>query len=286
MRSVGVRSTSGKTKSAPCSTARAKDRRGKTRSAPRADPRSVPALYTAYHDVQTSPDGDHAVVLLGDAAHAMSPQLGQGCNLALMDALVLAECVHAFPTDPARAIATYSSRRRTHLLVYGQATRWLTPFFQGDVGLLGDLRDLFMAPAGKLPFVRKLMTVSMSGTLGSWLGSTLALPPRVSEVPGLPPLHHLMVDVSVTAPFCAVTVTVPALKPKATPLLSAALLTSATAVLLELQPTNSVTSSFEPSENVPVAVSCWFRRRDRRGIGRDGDRRERRRGHGDVGRCR
>jgi 2-polyprenyl-6-methoxyphenol hydroxylase-like FAD-dependent oxidoreductase len=143
-------------------------------------------LYTAYHDVQTWPYGDASVVLLGDAAHAMSPQLGQGCNLALMDALVLAECVHAFPTDPARAIATYSSRRRTHLLVYGQATRWLTPFFQGDVGLLGDLRDLFMAPAGKLPFVRKLMTVSMSGTLGSWLGSTLALPPRVSEVPGLP----------------------------------------------------------------------------------------------------
>ncbi|MGZ3417741.1 MAG: FAD-dependent oxidoreductase [Polyangiales bacterium] len=143
-------------------------------------------VYTAYHDVQTWPYGDDAVVLLGDAAHAMSPQLGQGCNLALMDALVLAECVHAFPSEPARAIATYSSRRRTHLLVYGQATRWLTPFFQGDVGLFGDLRDVFMAPAGKLPFVRKLMTVSMSGILGSWLGRTLALPPRISEVPGLP----------------------------------------------------------------------------------------------------
>jgi 2-polyprenyl-6-methoxyphenol hydroxylase-like FAD-dependent oxidoreductase len=144
-------------------------------------------VYTAYHDVRAYPYGDDSVVLLGDAAHAMSPQLGQGCNLALMDALVLAESVHAFPEHPARAIATYALRRRTHLSLYGQATRWLTPFFQGDAGVLGDLRDLFMAPAGRIPFVRRLMTLSMSGTLGSWLGHTMALPPRESQVPGLLP---------------------------------------------------------------------------------------------------
>lgn len=148
-------------------------------------------LFAAYHDVESFPWSDDGVVVLGDAAHAMSPQLGQGCNLALMDALVLAECVHAFVDRDAtrdgidRALAAYAHRRRAHLAVYTQATRWLTPFFQSDVAMLGELRDVFMPLFGRLPFARRLMTTSMSGTLGGWSGERMALPARVSEVPSL-----------------------------------------------------------------------------------------------------
>ncbi len=52
-----------------------------------------------------------AVVLLGDAAHAMTPNLGQGACLALEDAVVLAAQLAA-DTDVARAVARYDQQRR------------------------------------------------------------------------------------------------------------------------------------------------------------------------------
>jgi FAD-dependent urate hydroxylase len=48
------------------------------------------------HDVPRVPRWfDRRVVLLGDAAHAVSPSAGQGASLALEDALALAECLRA-----------------------------------------------------------------------------------------------------------------------------------------------------------------------------------------------
>ncbi|MFP3989895.1 FAD-dependent monooxygenase [Streptomyces sp. E11-3] len=56
----------------------------------------------AYHRGRT--------VLLGDAAHAMPPSLGQGGNQAIEDAVVLAH--HATPTaDPGAALASYTRDR-------------------------------------------------------------------------------------------------------------------------------------------------------------------------------
>ena len=49
--------------------------------------------------------------LLGDACHAMVPYLGQGANMAIEDACVLARCLEAGP-DPAAALARYEAARR------------------------------------------------------------------------------------------------------------------------------------------------------------------------------
>ena len=54
---------------------------------------------------------DGRVALLGDAAHAMEPTLGQGANSAFVDAAVLLEELLA-GTDPAMALRRYESRRK------------------------------------------------------------------------------------------------------------------------------------------------------------------------------
>ena len=45
--------------------------------------------WARYADVRCAKPFNGRVVCIGDAAHAMSPQLGQGCNMALIDALTL-----------------------------------------------------------------------------------------------------------------------------------------------------------------------------------------------------
>lgn len=54
---------------------------------------------------------DGAIVLLGDAAHAMAPNLAQGAGSALVDAVVLAWEL-AQPGDRAAALVRYDARRR------------------------------------------------------------------------------------------------------------------------------------------------------------------------------
>src|ERR1700739_2472411 len=67
------------------------------------------------HDIYRLPklDSYHrgSVVLLGDAAHAMTPNLGQGGGQALEDAIVLAAAVSRTP-DVATAPARYDHQRR------------------------------------------------------------------------------------------------------------------------------------------------------------------------------
>ena len=51
------------------------------------------------------------VVLVGDAAHATSPNMAEGAAMALEDALVLAECLRGLETLPA-ALSAFEARRR------------------------------------------------------------------------------------------------------------------------------------------------------------------------------
>ena len=53
------------------------------------------------------------LVLIGDAAHAMSPGYGQAANFALEDAVTLAACLQREDTDLASALQAYSQERMT-----------------------------------------------------------------------------------------------------------------------------------------------------------------------------
>jgi 2-polyprenyl-6-methoxyphenol hydroxylase-like FAD-dependent oxidoreductase len=136
------------------------------------DPAQV--TFSSYHDVTLRPWHTRNCVYLGDAAHATSPQLGQGCNLALVDAQALAQALAAHDTLAA-ALADYSRRRRRHLAFYQRATRWLTPLFQSDSRLWGLLRDVSMPLLARVPWVRRQMVWTMCG-LKEGVLSALPLP--------------------------------------------------------------------------------------------------------------
>src|SRR6478752_8172109 len=119
-------------------------------------------LSAGYHDVVMSPWHTRRQVFIGDAAHAMSPQLGQGTNLALMDASTL--CAALSEDAPlVVALERYSRARQAHIDFYQFASRWLTPLFQSDLQALGPLRNVAMSLACRMPFMREEMLRTMSG---------------------------------------------------------------------------------------------------------------------------
>lgn len=134
-------------------------------------------LFSEYYDVVMWPWNSRRVVYLGDAAHATSPQLGQGCNLALLDAWVLSQCLAEHPVLH-DALYSYSSARRSHVGWYQFITRWLTPFFQSELTLLGPLRDLVFGPSMAVPFVKRQMVEAMAGISLGPLVRPLELPRR------------------------------------------------------------------------------------------------------------
>lgn len=139
-------------------------------------------LFVRYSDVSMSRCDGPGLVYLGDAAHAMSPQLGQGANLALIDAHVLAQCLSlessTFGVDA--CLREYSRRRSGQLGYYQWATRFLTPFFQSDHTALGWLRDAVMGQATRVEIARRLMLQSMAGVrtgFSPWAAMDLRMPP-------------------------------------------------------------------------------------------------------------
>jgi len=52
-----------------------------------------------------------SVLLIGDAAHAVSPSLGQGCNSALQDAVLFNECLDHHRDDWRLALSSFTNRR-------------------------------------------------------------------------------------------------------------------------------------------------------------------------------
>ena len=98
------------------------------------------------------------VVLIGDAAHAMSPMMGQGGCMAIEDALVLAEELRSAGDIPA-AIAAYEKRRRPRVDWVREQSRALTELVRqpavvrntalrerGSSGFYDRFRPLVAAP--------------------------------------------------------------------------------------------------------------------------------------------
>ena len=135
----------------------------------------------SYRDAVLSVWHRGRMVLVGDAAHAMSPQLGQGVNMALMDAWILREALRQAGSIDA-ALARYERERRAHTAIYQFWSRWLTPVFQSERDGIARLRDLFLLPFGRLPGGRGNMLRVLSGTQRGWLGRMQLDPDFMQEM--------------------------------------------------------------------------------------------------------
>ncbi len=101
-------------------------------------------------------------VLVGDAAHAMSPHLGQGANLALVDADALVRSLACSATLTA-AFERYVEATRDRVRFYSRLSRVLSPFFQGGGAVLGLGRDVALPLMTLVPPLRRQMELSLAG---------------------------------------------------------------------------------------------------------------------------
>ncbi len=103
------------------------------------------------------------LAIIGDAAHRASPQLGQGANMALLDAMALAMALDRH--DIGDALHSYAMARRWHVQIY-QAMSWaFTPQYQSDSRWLPMLRDRALFPLSQIAPVPRILTALVCGTM-------------------------------------------------------------------------------------------------------------------------
>jgi 2-polyprenyl-6-methoxyphenol hydroxylase-like FAD-dependent oxidoreductase len=127
--------------------------------------------FASYRDVSLSHWRRGRVLVMGDAAHGTSPQLGQGANLALIDSVMLAHHLSR-EGDIDSALEKFQRARRPHIRFYRWASRALTPAFQSESRIIPWLRDTFLPYANMIPGGRYMTRTTLSGVrkfpFGKW----------------------------------------------------------------------------------------------------------------------
>ena len=101
--------------------------------------------------------GDN-ILLIGDAAHAVSASLGQGCNASLQDVWLFNQCLDQHQDDWAQALPAFTAQRLS------------------DVHALRDLSD-YSFPRSKLMGLEFIFRITLGKKLGRWF------PPLAKPLP-------------------------------------------------------------------------------------------------------
>ena len=112
----------------------------------------------------TLPPHADGIVFIGDSAHSTSPQLGQGANMALLDAAALAHAL-SISDSLEEGLAAYAAARRGHVRLFQLLSYMFTPFYQSDSQAIAWLRDRLVATVAKVPPAPQILASIVSGTL-------------------------------------------------------------------------------------------------------------------------
>ncbi|BAT60768.1 2-octaprenylphenol hydroxylase [Variibacter gotjawalensis] len=104
------------------------------------------------------------LAIIGDAAHSASPQLGQGANMALLDAAALAHAIEQ-TASVEDALAAYCGMRHWHIRAFQALSFLFTPFYQSDSTLLPIVRDRLVAVLATIPPGPQVLAAMVAGTL-------------------------------------------------------------------------------------------------------------------------
>ncbi len=115
------------------------------------------------HHTLLAPVGNR-IAFVGDSAHSTSPQLGQGANMALLDARAL---YHALETgsDVADALERYANARRWHMRLFQLLSAAFTPFYQSDSAALAFIRDRMVSTIARIPPAPQFLASMVAGTV-------------------------------------------------------------------------------------------------------------------------
>jgi 2-polyprenyl-6-methoxyphenol hydroxylase-like FAD-dependent oxidoreductase len=119
-------------------------------------------IFAAYSHIVMDAWHDGNILCIGDAAHAMSPQLGQGVSLGVYDAWTLKECLKS-DSSVAEAFADYSRRRGSHIRWMQMMSQVITPMFQSSGSAKAPWRDVVFKAIHSFSFTYRLMLGTLSG---------------------------------------------------------------------------------------------------------------------------
>jgi salicylate hydroxylase len=137
-------------------------------TAPLLDQIADPAQLTyAHYAHRTVPHPvEPGLIHLGDAWHSTSPQLGQGVNMALLDAWALAFALRQ-RESVAAAVELAVSLRAGHVRLYQAMSALFTPAYQSDSAALPWLRDAIVAPLSRTWPAPAILAAMVAGIVGA-----------------------------------------------------------------------------------------------------------------------
>jgi 2-polyprenyl-6-methoxyphenol hydroxylase-like FAD-dependent oxidoreductase len=115
-----------------------------------------------YNDIWTPNPFVNRLIAIGDISHSTSPQLGQGCTMALLDAWALTRFINKDDEALVDSLEQWWRGRRYQLAYVRHLSKFLTPLFQSNNRLHDVFRDWVMAPIGRLPLFDSLQLKTLA----------------------------------------------------------------------------------------------------------------------------